>query len=74
MEKIYKGAADTMKNTFIILTHTDADGHLSGHIVANYTTKDPFTQPLVFYYSYHGISQELYDLEDDVLKFFAVGA
>lgn len=68
MEKIYKGAADTMKNTFIILTHTDADGHLSGHIVANYTTKDPFTQPLVFYYSYHGISKELYDLEDDVIK------
>ena len=57
-----------MKNTFIILTHTDADGHLSGHIVANYTTKDPFIQPLVFYYSYHGISQELYDLGDDVIK------
>lgn len=68
MEKIYKGARDTMKNTFIVLTHVDADGHLSGHIAANYTTKDPFTEPLVFYYNYHGMPNEIYELADDVLK------
>ena len=70
MEKIYKGATDTMKNTFIVLTHVDADGHLSGHIAANYTTKDPFTEPLVFYYNYHGIPEEIYELTDDGITGF----
>lgn len=57
-----------MKNTFIILTHTDADGHLAGHIAANYTTKDPFTDPLVYYYNHHGLPEELTTLTDDIIK------
>lgn len=55
-----------MKNTFIVLTHTDADGHLAGHIATTYTTKDPFTEAKVFYYNYNGLPEM--NLTDDEIK------
>ena len=57
-----------MKNTFIIITHTDADGHLSGHIASNYTTRDPFTDPLVFYYNFNGWPVGLKELSSETIK------
>lgn len=57
-----------MKNTFIVLTHTDADGHLAGYIATTYTTKDPFTEAKVFYYNYNGIPSDILELSDAEIK------
>ena len=57
-----------MKNTFIVLTHTDADGHLAGYIATTYTTKDPFTEAKVFYYNYNGIPSDILELSDEEIK------
>jgi oligoribonuclease NrnB/cAMP/cGMP phosphodiesterase (DHH superfamily) len=53
---------------FVIWTHTDADGYLSGYIADNYIKDNPFVKSDIFYYNYNGICKEWNDISDEELK------
>lgn len=57
-----------MMKRFVIWTHTDADGYLSGYIADNYIKDNPFVKSDILYYNYNGICKEWNDIADEELK------